>query len=217
MAKNKIDINLETLENDKIKDFIQAEIAHCKKHRIAVHLIKQKQLLDDVECSGFFTDEPQPLLRVNASDDLQEWFPIFIHETCHKDQFLEKSDEWTAKIQKDYDSELIFDMWVARAIELKKHQFGPVLQQIIDIELDCEKRAVYKIKEYDLPLDVEEYIQKANAYIFYYHAVAHQRRYSQRRAPYANPNVWKKMPVDFDCDYATIKTEMLNIFLEHCY
>jgi hypothetical protein len=217
MKKNKIEINLDLIENINTRNFIQAEIAHCKKHKVRVELLNAPPELHGVESSGLFSDEPHPCLQVHMDKDINEWLPIFVHETCHKDQYIEKTDIWTAKINEHYDAVEIFDMWIDRCVELKPHQLRPVLQQIVDIELDCERRAVEKIHKNNLDINVEEYIQKANSYVYYYHAAAHTRMWTQRTAPYINPLVWKEMPVDFNNNYATIRNKMLELYLEHCY
>ena len=100
MKKNRIEINLETIENITSKNFIQSEIAHCNKNKIRVELLVNPY----AECSGQFSDEPDSCLTVFIKGSIDEWLPIFVHETCHKDQFLEKADVWAAKIGNEYDA-----------------------------------------------------------------------------------------------------------------
>ena len=215
MKKNKIEFDLESIEDENIKNFIQSELANCKKHKISVEIIKNTDVNSD--CNGQFSDEPNPCLTVNISNNIDEWLHIFVHETCHKDQFLERSSVWTAKIGDEFDSLDIFDLWIERHVELKKHQLRPVLDHIIQVELDCERRAVAKIQKYNLPINITEYIQKSNSYIWYYHAAAHQRAYTQRTTPYDNPELWSKMPVDFNNNYSIINSKMLKLFIKYCY
>lgn len=217
MKKNKIEVILEQIENINIRNFVQTEIAHCNKHKIRVELIKASADPMGVECSGQFADEPDACLTVNITDDIDEWLPIFVHETCHKDQFIDKTAVWTAKIGDNNDALHIFDMWIDRHVELKSHQLRPVLDHIVQVELDCERRAVAKIVKNDLPIDLKEYIQKANAYIWYYHAVAHARAYTQRMSPFVNAEIWTNMPIDFYQNYSIIKNKMLKLYMKHCY
>ena len=214
MKKNKIEINLEQIENINTKNFIETEIAHCKQHKIRIKLSKDLNL---VECNGHFADGNPPWLTVNTNDNILDWLPIFVHESCHKDQYLEKTDIWNRKIGDEYDALEIFDMWIDRHIELLPHQLRPVLENIVQVELDCERRSVIKIQKYNLPIDIPEYIQKANSYIWYHHAAAHARAYTQRSGPYENPDIWTKMPVDFNRNYSSIKSKMLKLFMKHCY
>jgi hypothetical protein len=217
MKKDKIEIDINTVENENIRNFIQSELSQCKKHKIKVELIKTPDDFNGNECSGHFGDDPNPTLVVQVTPNIYDWLPIFVHETCHKDQFIEKADVWTAKIGNQFDPLEIFDLWIDHHVELRKHQLRPVLEQIVQVELDCERRAVAKIQKYNLPINQTEYIQKSNSYIWYYHAAAHHRAYSQRTSPYANLELWSKMPVDFDNNYSTINSKMLKLFTKYCY
>jgi len=214
MKKNKIEINLENVENINTKNFIQTEIAHCKQHKIRVDLFKDSNLVD---CNGHFADSNPPCLTVYANDNIDDWLPIFVHESCHKDQFLEKTDIWNKRVGDEYDALEIFDMWLDHHVELKKHQMRSVLETIVQVELDCERRSVAKIQKYNLDINIPEYIQKANAYIWYYHATAHTRLYTQRSSPFVNPEVWSKMPLDFCQNYSTINNKILKLYKKHCY
>lgn len=217
MKKNKIEIDINTVENENIRKFIQSELAHCAKNKVRVELVQAPADFNGVESSGHFGDNPSTGLTVNITNNIDEWLPIFVHESCHKDQFLEKTDIWNKRIGDEYDALEIFDMWIEHHVELKQHQLRPVLEYVVQVELDCERRSVAKIQQHNLPINISEYTQKANAYIWYYHAAAHHRAYSQRTSPYVNPEIWTKMPVDFDNNYSTIKSKMLKLFTKYCY
>ena len=214
MKKNIIEINLENIENINTINFIQAEIAHCNQNKIRIEIFKDLNLDD---CSGHFSDYPKPCLTVHSNDKIADWLPIFIHESCHKDQCLEQTDIWHRKIGNEYDALEIFDMWLEYHVELDQGQLQSVLDIIVQVELDCERRSVEKIKKYNLDINVMEYIQKANSYIWYYHAVAHTRKYSELASPYVNPKVWSKMPLDFSKNYSKIDSKLLKLFLKNCY
>lgn len=217
MKKNKIEIDINTIENENVKLFIQSELAHCAQNKIRVELLDAPVDFNGYECSGHFSDEPDACLTVSISKNIDEWLPTFVHECCHKDQYLEKADVWTVKIGERYDALDIFDMWIDRHIELKNYQLRPVLDHIVQVEFDCEKRAVAKIQKHNLPINVTEYIQKANSYIWYYHAAAYHRAYTQRTSPYVRAELWSKMPVDFDNNYSTISSKMLKLYTKYCY
>jgi hypothetical protein len=215
--KHKIELDVNSIDNVDVINFINHELDQCTKNKITVELLKNKSDHIKAESAGEFNDYPNPNLCVNFNEQLEDWLPIFLHETCHKDQYLEKSDLWFAKIGNEYDALLIFDMWIDHHIELKPHQLRPVLTQIIEVELDCERRSVEKIKKFNLPINIQEYIQKSNSYIWYYHAAAYHRAYTQRSSPYTNVELWSKMPVDMDQNYSTINSKMLKLFTKYCY
>jgi hypothetical protein len=216
-VKHQIEIDIDSIEDSTIRNFVLSEIDHCTKNNIKVKLLKAKVDHNGIECSGVFEDEPVPCLTVDCNKDIKEWLLIFIHETCHKDQFLEKVSVWTEKIGGQYEPLDIFDMWVEGYIELKKQQLRLVLKYIVNIELDCEKRSIEKIKKYKLPVNQIEYIQKSNAYVYYYHAVAAKRSYTDKSSPYVNPNIWTKMPKTFDNDYTKLKKNLLKLYNDYCY
>ena len=214
MKKNIIEINLENIENINTRNFIQTEVAHCNQNKIKVKIFKDLNL---TECSGHFSDYPKPCLTVNSNDKISDWLPIFVHESCHKDQYLEDTDIWNKKIGNEYDALEIFDMWLEHHVELEQQQLKSVLDIIVQVELDCELRSVEKIQKYNLDININEYIQKANSYIWYYHAVAHTRKYSDLDSPYVNSKVWNKMPLDFSKNYSKISSKLLKLYLKNCY
>jgi len=206
----------ETHLDPRIKNLIEAEMAHCKQHKIKIQLISQESVdVNGGECSGFFVDEPKPKIVVAVDKPLAEWLPIFVHESCHKDQFLENVPAWSAKIKKHFDPNEILDQWLNHACELTPKQLSKVIKLIIELELDCEKRAVQKIRRYDLPMDPNEYTQKANAYIWQHRAVQKTRCWGERPG-FDTSEVWKEMSVDFYDSYAKINSKMFKLFLKHC-
>jgi len=209
-------VKLKNEKDPRINNFIQAEITHCKQHRIKIELIEVESVdVSGTACGGFFIDEPKPKIVVATDKPLEKWLPIFVHESCHKDQFIEKDPVWTAKIKKHFDANNIFDQWINHACELNPRQLSSVIRQIIALELDCEQRAVQKIQKYDLPIDVKEYTQKANAYIWQHRAIQKTRSWGNETA-HESKELWQQMPVDFCSRYARISTKMLDLFKKHC-
>ncbi len=70
----------------------------------------------------------------------------------------------------------IFGDWLKGKRCLKKdaHDCIDILK---NLELDCEKRSVEKILKYNLPIDIKEYIQKANCYVFFYNHMKKTRQW----------------------------------------
>ena len=212
------EFNLKTITDTVITNFVQLEISHCKSNNVKVTLKNTTEVdCNGVECSGYFCTDPNPELVVAMGKHPSDWLATFVHETCHKDQWVEQSPVWNKKIKEYFDAADIFDMWLNNAVELTKNQLNDVLEQVMMVEIDCEKRSIEKIKKYNLPIDVIEYTQKANSYIYYHHAIAYKRQWGAKTAPYENPNVWTKMPLDFNQNYSKINRKMLNLYLKHCW
>jgi hypothetical protein len=205
------------IENKITRNFIQAEIAHCKQHHIKINLIKVESIdVSGTACGGFFNEEPNPKIVVATNKPLEQWLPIFVHESCHKDQFIEKDPVWSAKIKKHFDANSIFDQWINHACELNPRQLSQIIRQIIALELDCEQRAVQKIQQYNLPIDINEYTQKANAYIWQHRVIQKTRSWGEDTV-YESKELWQQMPVDFCDSYAKISNKMLKLYMKHCY
>ena len=103
-------------------------------------------------------------------------------------------------------------MWLERVVELTPEQMAVVIDKVQRVELDCERRSVRKILDNDLPLDVELYTKKANAYVWFYRALPLTRRWFI--APYNNPKLLEIMPAHFDNDYRTLPDGFLQIVEE---
>jgi len=93
------------------------------------------------------------------------------------------------------------------------------IDKIKYLELDCEKRAVKNIKKYNLPVNIETYIQKANSYILFYNYVKETRQWSKPgNAPYAlkNKELWSLCPTKFmpDSYYEKIPRKIYKKFIE---
>ncbi len=82
-----------------------------------------------------------------------------------------------------------------------------------ELELDCERRAVKKIKKFDLPLDVEEYIKQASAYIHYYNYMQLRRNnYTPGKEPYYNNTITSAMPKTLRGKYKRLPKNIIPLY-----
>ena len=85
------------------------------------------------------------------------------------------------------------------------------------MELDCEKRVVDRIKEYNLPLDIPTYTKRANAYALFYNYMHSNRAwYKIGHEPYNDPKILELMSDKFDMNYHVISDELKALFKECC-
>lgn len=80
-----------------------------------------------------------------------------------------------------------------RKLKLNADQLEDYVVRTLQVELDCERRALTMIQDFGLDVGVSpgEYAQQANAYVLFYHAMALRRRWYQiGREPYNLPEVW---------------------------
>jgi hypothetical protein len=189
-----------------ISAFLSKELSDCEARDITVVLSPTETVMvGGLPTMGWFDGDA---LHVAIDRPLMDWLATFVHESCHKDQFVEKAPEWDTKIGA-YDTADILDMWLERVVELSPEQIAVVIDKVQLVELDCERRSVQKIIDNSLPLDVDLYTKKANAYIWFYRTLPLTRRWIV--APYNNPDLLALMPAHFNNDYLTPPEGFLQI------
>ena len=134
-------------------------------------------------------------------------FEILIHEYCHYLQWKTRRRFFNKYIQA---CDIVFP-WVQGTF-YKKDIVEQAIGEVIELEWDCEKRALDVIKEFKLDIDTERYIKSANASLLFYHIVHDERKWVKNLSPYA-PNITKLMPnalqkLDFYLDKDNITEDM---------
>ena len=215
---NRIEIDLRYLPID-VRKWIDFEVKNSNANDIKVNILRLKQVkMDNVRVSGYFCSNTDTLFVAGLADD---WLSIMAHETCHRDQYTEQVPLWNKKIELDgekHDPLNIMHEWLDGIIELKPRKLKEVLRACLNIELDCEIRAAKKINKFYLPINLKEYIQKANAYVYFYLSLEYTRKwYPKNKSPFYLPEVWTKMPTHFDNDYNKLPTKIKNLILQNSY
>lgn len=203
------------LEN--INKFVSSLKRKAKKYNIKLELNDDKfvTISDEIKCSGYFEEKfkhTPGLLTTATGKPINMWLPVLVHESCHMDQWEEKSPIW-----KEYQSSDtgIIDLWLAGK-RVNSEKVYKALDISRDMELDCEQRAVNKIIKFDLPIDITEYIQKANCYIFFYNYLKISKKWSlPGNSPYNNPNIYKKVSGDWYDDYSITPKEIDRLFKKY--
>lgn len=177
----------------KIKDansrkFIQDLKKSCKQHNIELRLInKDKILSDGVKTGGYFGGDRKIVLGCAVARE--DFLEILIHESCHMDQYLYDKEIW--EVGNSCDN-LFYWLDGERQPNITKH-----INNVQDLELDCDIKAVAKIKKYKLPINITRYIQKSNAYIYFYAFLRKTRAWPKTKSPHTQPEIWKLMPKKF--------------------
>ena len=152
-----------------------------------------------IASSGFFEDRPTPRLAVGLGKPWQEWLPVLAHEFSHAQQWREQSLVWT-NLFKDWgrgveEASNALDGWLDGTLVLSPEQLSDVVDRARAVELDCERRTIALMRQWNLPIDPTEYAQKAAAYVYFYNHVAKTRQwYSADAAPYELAEVWSCAP-----------------------
>lgn len=173
----------------------------------------------NTECAGYFCENEKTgerILAVATDVPLKHWITVLLHESSHMDQYLENCQEWQdCKMEDGSDSTDALFKWIDGANIDNIYDIG---MRSLRVELDCEKRTVKKIMDYNLydHIDVIEYIKKANAYIYFYLYVLETRKfYTKGNEPYTNSMIWSVAPVHFQGDYSTIPQPLYDAFKEY--
>jgi len=189
-------------------EFIKYVKQECKTHNIKCILKNTKtvKLTDDNDrCSGYF-DEEHLVVAMNRPDALQ----ILVHEYCHLTQWVEQCDTWIASVKNESHDKLY--RWLAgeEVKDIKK-----AINICRDLELDNEKRAIKMIKRFNLPIDIDIYIKKANAYVQYYNYLLISRKWcSPKNSPYKNNRLVELMSSKFNMNYNKLTKKLLKAFTE---
>lgn len=204
---------------NEVSTFVFDVIESAKENKVKIILDPNKVDFGDGEVSGLF-DSDALELTVNTNKPVSEWLPILVHESCHMDQHAEDAPAWIGLDIKGHDACTLLDMWLSHIIDLNPSQLEDVTNRVLEMELDCEKRSLEKIKRYKLPIDLKEYVKKANAYIYFYRALMRTRKWTNKeKSPYSVESVWTQMPsyfLDNQSKYSATDP-LVDLIVENCF
>lgn len=161
---------------------------------------------DKIGSSGYFSSEPLELAIAVKSNKSTDWLDLMVHESCHMDQYLENKVTWDVGSV----SYIHFYSWLEGALECPDHELQTAVDGVIDVELDCERRSVAKIKKYNLPIDLVKYKKKANSYLYAIRFFSYKREWYNKI--YLDGNVWQIAPTNFKKSYATIPKKLYDAY-----
>lgn len=174
--------------NNNEQKFINDLKLQCHKHDIELFIGRGSK----VQCgggysAGYFSYETKRL-AVAKNIKYNLFLPILVHESCHFDQYLEDCSIWKKYDNMDFSYK--FDDIINGKTPINANSF---CRTVAKLEWDCERRAVEKIKKYNLDIDIKEYSKQANAYIYFWlHLPKIGKWYSKgRKAPYLQKQLLK--------------------------
>ena len=195
--------------NKNVRAFINHVKGHCKEVGIKCDIrpVKYLVLSGNIRCSGYFCEETMRLVVAGKSKD---WLGVLAHEYAHLTQWQDKSTNiWNT----GSTGVTHLDDWLGGK---KIRSIKKAIQQSRDLELDNEKRTVKLIKKWKLPIDLNDYIKKANAYIQFYNWMRYSKRWSRPgNAPYGNKAIYEVMPPNFRMNYNKMSDKYLKLYKEN--
>lgn len=162
------------------------------------------------KCGGWF-DQAKMELKVAYKN--KYGFEILIHEYCHYLQWKNDNKFFNEKVK---EVGIVFD-WLAGE-DYSNYKINKAIRNTIELEWDCEKRALELIKSYKLPVDVEVYIKTSNAYLLFYHIVESERKWS-KKSPYNDKKILdlvsnERMDLDYYLNKDNITKELRERYLK---
>jgi hypothetical protein len=195
---------------EEFKPFIASVKRQCKTYGIELMLSPSRNvvLTDDFsqDCSGYFCDRDKALV-VACGKPFEEWVEILVHEFCHMEQWKtdDRWDKWTDACGKTWS-------WLAGESMMNKTQLRNVLDVMVELEKDCEIRAVEKIKKWELPISVQKYVQKANIYLYSYYILPEIKKFPT--GVHSDPELIKMSPNTFKKSYRKVPDKIRDYITE---
>lgn len=193
-------------------DFILKLTRELLYHNFSIKLIN----IDNIDGYGgwFSTDEGAEEFVVAMKHHMS--FEIFIHEYCHFLQWKYDRNLWN-KSMLTYD--ILFDWIEDKSLNTNNKELDQSLHDIIEIEHDCEKRALKLMDNNSVEnFDKIKYIKAINAYLWSYH-ISREKRVRPKN-PIYTPRVLEKMPsifnkdLSFYLDKTNLTTEIKSALLQ---
>jgi len=175
-----------------------------------------------VKCEGFrvggYFDSEDSVLAVAMKRPFGAWVRILVHEYSHFEQCRYDVPAWrNSTMPNGEDSGQILWDWIEKKGKVTDRRLVDAMYRTLDVELDCERRAVENLKRFGLPINVEAYARQAAAYMYFHpYSVIRRRWYRPRHAPYMYPEIIKAMPVTLAGDFRKISAETILLFDKYC-
>lgn len=162
-------------------NFLGRAILRYRRYKLT--FVPQKYLITGKATSVGWADDKE--VRIATKRPIPTWIDVFVHETCHLDQHLQRP-RWH-KVREDAVGKM--DDWLLgkKIDNIKKYMLF-----VIELEWDCEQRSMRKISRNKLPVNLKTYAQMANAYILGYHWTLANRKWCKKS--YETTRVWTQMP-----------------------
>lgn len=190
------------------EEFIGKAVKHLVSEGKSIRLIAGESVKCDGQPTGGFYCEN----GLNVATKSKAWFETFVHEYCH---FLQELDKGYNPGDDGMWGE--YDEWLSGGKTLSQKKLKLYTDKIRACEVDCEKRVVKLIREYDLPIDEKRYIQEANVYAQFYSLATKYRSWYKKVSPCSIEALADMMPTHFKRTWDNVPTKFENIVVDKCF
>jgi hypothetical protein len=191
------------------KNLLTDTIQICVENKIKMILIPQKTH----KGIGGWVKEGEFGTCLDPSGNYETNWGIFVHESCHVDQMIDKNSIW---YDESFNTEKDWLDLHTKGETKKSEKVKKYFKKIMELELDCEKRSVEKIKKYNLNIDINSYIKSGNSYLFSYYCFYHLKCwYHHKYRIYDQNHIIESMPcVHLSVDDYWTKHDVIYKFLK---
>jgi len=198
---------------EKIEKFLEYVREETQRNGVVLREEKSSsiKMSESIECSGYFDSEGDEVLgntqpTLAFSREREDWLEILAHEFCHMTQWLDNIPEWG---QTDESIKMI-DKWLeGEEVDDIDHHINVSR----NLELDNEKRTLRLLERFELPVNLDLYVRKSNAYVLFYNWMKETRRWSKpENSPYKNSRVIDAMSSKFDMNYEGLDSHIREIY-----
>ena len=213
---------LKKIPDEKLRTYVANRIKRIEDYGFTVELIDKENITDGKNSYGGLFIEDLGLLQCAVGKSWIRWVAVFIHETCHFDQFIEKCQVWQEinSCYKGIDAQTIFFRWVDNKVKYPDSVVFKAMVAVRNSELDCERRVAKEIinNKLDKIIDVKTLNKQANAYIYFHNVIYITRKwYHKDVKPYRVKALWNIMPDHFNNDYDQLPIEYYKRCMKYCY
>lgn len=198
------------MKGDRLK-FVEDAIGNMIEWNVSIRLEHKRSVDcgDGINVSGWFDPEPPTFVVATAVAE-KKWFQIFVHEYCHVLQWRDNKLD---------SNNVDFWEWV-QGQEVPKENAKQSMIITRECEIDCERRAFNLIRNWEtLLINLDNYVQKANAYIFIYTVAFREKKWkaNNKPAPYNVPAIVNIMPTKFLNNFDRVPKEYSRLVKELCF
>lgn len=203
-----------------VEDYIRSL---CETCGVKLTIIDQEKVkIDGVLCNGYFKHHPFPeIIIAKKGKSNFEYLSLLLHEYEHSSQFIEKDPLYMEYVNYPVDIDKAIENWLKGSEVIPFNEVKKMIQLLLDIEIDCEKRVLDTLQLYDeVEMDSHLYAKKANAYLEFYKVMLYERKW-YKTPPYDIEDIFQSMPnrkitnVDLDdmsnYDELVIKMKALGV------
>ena len=150
-----------------------------------------KQLnCDGFRVDGYFSESSR---EIRVARGCPQWLGTLAHEYAHFRQWVERDKSY----MRSGEALKMIDSWFG-GTDYAERDLSRAFRIVRTMERDAERRSVEMITRYNLPVNLDLYIKRANCYIYAHFIMERHRKFwAFKQDPFYSRKVLAIMPTDF--------------------